>query len=637
MHIDSYRAAARGWRAFRDDRDGVILVLGLVLCPALAAGAWYLLVVQTQIMDRERVQTAADAIADGGAAWYAAGMNILALMNVVMSVIMLAFIAIRVVELGALSLSLFFLGIAFIPGQQWAVGASTQLGRVAERAFQTERNQAPRIFRMLGWMTEAERYVARAFPYVSMGMSATLIDYVAEPRGIGVAANLGLTPVSLDSAAASIPRPGATATLVDNSFPPRMGRFDPAAGGGAPPAGLAQRLTRLAGAAGRNIAGSLPVEGEGFTQLCSRAAGDWATLPVVRDLPFADWLGQALGLLGGNFTTVLCQPLSQTADQLSAQIDAQVKESVNAKAESEVTPQCQADLAAGRLDTRGRAGRSNEQKLRNCVRGRAANWKGSQARRDFERTTRQEHTDRLNKLGQQQVDTSKIETAKLWSLISDGGGTLEAGAQFSDMDPNLFLDTFSIYGAAPPRPSAPNHQRSLEVLAYLAPGEYRSKVEGFQIDWSTARARIYFDCGARDIIQRSNDEHGIHLCADNALWRPGGWRHRMRTDVNIVDDLAATGAQALGGYIGWMTGELTQGLLGQFFEGRAARAIAGQPGNPQGVVQVWASRFAGTFSEAAGNSTGNSHVLDWWVGNTVGGAVTSGAQLEAPEFKWYIR
>ena len=630
--------------ALWNDRRGSIAYLGLVMAPVLAAACWYELTVWRQIVHRERIQIAADAIAAGGAAWLAAGMNILALINVVMGIALSVFVAIRAAEILMVALSIFFVGLSFLvpPAAGWAVTTANW----AERAFSMEQRVAPRVMRGLTIATQAEVMVARAFPYISLITSPL---YARQPDtqsgGFGFAANFALVPTLLDRtvsavstapAAAAAHLPGRAGNAASNSAANqggvrgRMGAVHVEESGNG---GLRQRLAALSQGGLTNVLGSLPVEAEDYQQLCARAAGEWSNMPFVRNLPFAERFGDALGLLGGNLTPLLCQPLSEAADILAQGLESQIQEQLPGARREEAnrwaTQRCQEEADRDGENFRARQQRRNRNRSRSqlmaqCVRGRAGEWLGQPRYRaererfeDDYRSRQRAEFDRVQQRRAQETNTDNIKTAKRWGMISDTAHTLAAGNGVRKLESNPFLSSLAQYqGASGEQNAGAIHSPVIRRLAGVSTAPAR--VQGFEMDWSSARARIYFDCAARDVLNRQGADDGIHICADNAMWRPGGWRWLMAVDRPALDDLADAGRQALAGVAAWFTGAVAQDLLGRAVRSDLAAGHARHVQPQLGHIPHWSSRIAGMLS--SGNGSYAAHASDWWIGSMGGTA-----------------
>lgn len=604
----------RNLKTLLQEQRGAIVVPALALSPLLVAACWYQIRVWTSIVQRESVQTAADAIAAGGAAWLASGMNLLALVNVVMSIILTVFVAIRAAELLAVGAAILFAGLAFIPSQQWAVAASVKAAEFAEKAFRAEQKVAPKIMKTLNLATDVERNIARAVPYVSMAMSITYGPQSSSVKrdGIGIAGNLSVLPTGADRA---IPK-----------APPRMGAFDEVddfKGVKYP-----DRVRDLLGDK-RNLLGSLPVEAEDYYQLCSRTVGDWTTLPGIRDLPAADKMGLVADFLGGNFGDLLCRPVSQTQDLLKSKLDDEVGKAVSSKGD-----QVAKEICDKKAEDQGWANQKNlnlAKKQRNCLRGEKGRWKGSDDGKKFEKEHRDQAKARIDSLQKASESVETIKTAKIWNFVDNSASALETG--MDDLDSNAFLDAYSLYMGE----SIENHagvlsSPFLKMLTDQCKG-CTETLESFEPDISSARARIFFDCDSRDLLRRDSGAGSIHSCSDNSLWRPGGWMWVLGVDKSPGEVMRGTAEQALKGYIG--------NLAGNVFQERASKVLGWavdrfvKPGRNTFYGQ-WKDRVWGTISPEQGNGTAG-HFSSWWIDDTAGNAaqkVWQGEPQEKPKPYW---
>jgi hypothetical protein len=91
--------------AWRDER-GAVLVLGVFMGACMVGLLWYLAGIGDAIIQRERLQEAADAAAFSSAALHARGMNLVVLVNLIMACILGVRVTLKALEVG--------LGIALI-------------------------------------------------------------------------------------------------------------------------------------------------------------------------------------------------------------------------------------------------------------------------------------------------------------------------------------------------------------------------------------------------------------------------------------------------------------------------------------------------------------------------------------------
>ena len=94
-------------KALLDDRRGAILVMGMVMAVWLVGMLWMLIGIGDAAIQRERLQDGADAASFASAVYHARGMNVIAMINLVMAAILSVLAALKVSEL----LNQIYLGI----------------------------------------------------------------------------------------------------------------------------------------------------------------------------------------------------------------------------------------------------------------------------------------------------------------------------------------------------------------------------------------------------------------------------------------------------------------------------------------------------------------------------------------------
>ncbi len=80
------------------DDSGAIMVVGVFMAMLLTGFLYYIIGIGNTIIFRERMQDAADAIAFSGAVMHARGMNLIALINIVMALLVSILFAMRLVQ-----------------------------------------------------------------------------------------------------------------------------------------------------------------------------------------------------------------------------------------------------------------------------------------------------------------------------------------------------------------------------------------------------------------------------------------------------------------------------------------------------------------------------------------------------------
>jgi hypothetical protein len=102
----------------RDD-SGAIMVIGVFMAMLVTGFLYYIIGIGNTIIFRERMQDAADAVAFSGAVMHARGMNLIAMINIVMALLVSILFAMRLVQYALFAAAFFTL---------WAPPLSAALG-----------------------------------------------------------------------------------------------------------------------------------------------------------------------------------------------------------------------------------------------------------------------------------------------------------------------------------------------------------------------------------------------------------------------------------------------------------------------------------------------------------------------------
>jgi hypothetical protein len=141
----------------RSDTRGAVLVLGIALGALLVAALWQLCGVAEAMIWRETAQDAADAVAFEHAVWSARGMNVIVMVNIVMSLVMFVMVVWRT--------ALIALGIAMVltlPGGLVLLPVVEQLLMLDYRVI------APTVIRIVSAMNAVEMGIATAAPVIAV-------------------------------------------------------------------------------------------------------------------------------------------------------------------------------------------------------------------------------------------------------------------------------------------------------------------------------------------------------------------------------------------------------------------------------------------------------------------------------------
>jgi hypothetical protein len=194
------------------DTRGAVLVAALFMAAALVGALWYVIGVGDAILYRQRMQDAADAAAYSGAVIHARGMNLIALVNVVMAGVLAVLVALELVQLlnlAALVLSCAASALCSVGVGCWAVPICTFTNSLREPiATAVDRYEGTVVDRVLPVLAHTQRAVAAATPALAAARGATA---AGEGRFVRSAVVIGASPSGLPV------QPGSPAVLCERA------------------------------------------------------------------------------------------------------------------------------------------------------------------------------------------------------------------------------------------------------------------------------------------------------------------------------------------------------------------------------------------------------------------------------------
>jgi hypothetical protein len=267
-----------------DDSRGAVMVMGVIFAALLVGILWHLVGVGDAIIYRERMQEASDSTAFESAVWHARTMNLLVVLNIIMSAILAVLVLWRTVEL-LLGVAIVILAIlALIP---FVGGAFADLAAAAARVLDRMMVKDPEIYQKTEqWLfrvNKAEKMVSTWAPLVDIGQPALVNTgyYAGNSVNITFPVSLSLLP-SIESAAEG-----------PAGFPPRMN--------------MSQVLP------------AMPVQEDGDWKLCQKA-GEFVPLQLADFLhrlnigaaaDAIDHIGSAFGAITGSVPGFFCGSIAQ--------------------------------------------------------------------------------------------------------------------------------------------------------------------------------------------------------------------------------------------------------------------------------------------------------------------------------------
>jgi hypothetical protein len=152
------------------DTRGAVLVVGIVIGALLVGALWHVASVGDAIAWRERAQDAADAGAFENAVWNARGMNVIAAINIVMSLVLAVLVIWRTIFI-LVSIALVVGAVLCVFTAGLGCGFTAAVTRVEAFMARNDRPVAENIVRILVGMHAAEVAVASATPVVGLAQA----------------------------------------------------------------------------------------------------------------------------------------------------------------------------------------------------------------------------------------------------------------------------------------------------------------------------------------------------------------------------------------------------------------------------------------------------------------------------------
>jgi hypothetical protein len=259
------------------DQRGFIMLLGIVMGALLVGMLWYMVGVGDAIIQRERMQDAADAVAFESAVWHARGMNLHAFMNIMMAVLFTIMVMVRAAELLILGImaGCHLAALATGPGNLITQPGCLVLDRALLQPLKTlvqqELRHAPKLINIEQKISDYQVKLAAIVPYVAAGdgIDKTVSFYESQ----GVIAKSNVIGASFFPTSMEVP---LTAVGVHRRLAGPLERYNTLYGVGGAALQLGsiawtkQHTSALAFPLGSGGLPSLPVERGNFAQLCSR-------------------------------------------------------------------------------------------------------------------------------------------------------------------------------------------------------------------------------------------------------------------------------------------------------------------------------------------------------------------------------
>lgn len=490
------------------DTRGAVLVVGIVMGALLVGALWHIASVGDAIVWRERIQDAADASAFENAVWHARGMNVLAAINIVMSMVLAVLVVWRI-ALFMVTVALLVSGVFCVLSLGLECPVTVALAEIEQQMLQNDNRIATTVVRVLGAARALETVVASVTPLLATEQAVTHTRSAYDVDGVRTLSASLIPAINADGArnfaaciASGKPKPKSEAAAPEAS-PEQAPKKDP--------------LQVVGGFVRDNLSHprmgvgvSLPVEEGSYATLCTKAgefflnqyAGLFERIGAPRPLVAA--LDKVKGMMGkfiGKFPTEFCSPVgegipAELAEVLTTQAKDSCDKSVDelAKTSERVWIGSPSGLEPGYRDPEDGKVKTVDELKKKCTKQRSTKAK-------------KELGDKIKATAKSMTECAK--PAKVWDYAMNG---------------NVFFRSFARVEHEPPL--AQRDLRGIQV-ADLTPNNAPAAPAP---DAVLAHAEAYFDC-----------EADWHTCKGNAMWALR-WRARLRR-VQPVRALAATAVQ----------------------------------------------------------------------------------------------
>ena len=174
-----------------DDR-GAVMVVGVFMSAFLVGSLWYIIGIGDAILYRERMQDGADAVAFAAAVYHARGMNIIAMINIIMAAILAILVAFKLVQLMntiamAVSCALAWTGLGAA-----ICSFTSSLAPYINKAVQIAEKLVDATLPVL---SKTQVGVAMAMPWIAQGKAAYIAsNQYTEPAKGGGFISISLVP-----------------------------------------------------------------------------------------------------------------------------------------------------------------------------------------------------------------------------------------------------------------------------------------------------------------------------------------------------------------------------------------------------------------------------------------------------------
>jgi len=179
-----------------DDRRGAAMVVGVFMAAFLVGALWYIIGFGDAVLYRQRMQDGADAVAYAAAVYHARGMNIIAMINIIMAAILAVLVALKICQMLLIITNVISCAICALPfgAGAWACPICTAASN-AQQPLQKVIDAVQKfVDATLPVLSKTQHAVAVGMPWIAQARAvATSKDY-SKPVEAGVIISSSLVP-----------------------------------------------------------------------------------------------------------------------------------------------------------------------------------------------------------------------------------------------------------------------------------------------------------------------------------------------------------------------------------------------------------------------------------------------------------
>jgi hypothetical protein len=178
-----------------DDRRGAILIAAVFMAVFLVGALWYLVGIGDAAIYREKMQDGSDAVAFASAVYHARGMNIIAVLNLIMAAALAVLIAFKIAEIIAFTIAAITTVLCPFSGGSTCVIAE-QTAQIGENLHNNIIPQVQKVVDgILKACSESQRWVARITPWVGAARGVVVANQYSPTVKGGAALSISMIPV----------------------------------------------------------------------------------------------------------------------------------------------------------------------------------------------------------------------------------------------------------------------------------------------------------------------------------------------------------------------------------------------------------------------------------------------------------